>query len=188
VKLEREVSRMKKRARRLTPLLKYVAAERGVQIARECIQIHGGNGYTREYGAEQLLRDAMVMPIYEGTSQIQALMVIKDTLGSVIKNPQKFVQRMAQTRWRALSSRDPLERRVAKLQAISFDAQQYLVRKTATDKFKSLGDKPIGKWPKAFLKNWNPKKDFAHAMLHAERFTRIQCDVAIAECLLEQAQ
>ena len=40
-------------------------------MARMNLQIHGGSGYMREYGAEKLLRDAMVMPIYEGTSQIQ---------------------------------------------------------------------------------------------------------------------
>jgi hypothetical protein len=41
-------------------------------MARRNIQIHGGVGYTTEYGAEKLLRDALVMPIYEGTSQIQS--------------------------------------------------------------------------------------------------------------------
>jgi alkylation response protein AidB-like acyl-CoA dehydrogenase len=187
-KLEREVARYKKVARRLTPLLKYIASERGVSMARESIQLHGGNGYMQEYGVERLLRDAMVMPIYEGTSQIQALMVVKDTLGGIIKNPQKFVQRLAQARWRSLSARDPLERRVAKLRGLSLDAQQYLVRRTATDKVKSLSHKPITSWPQSFLKDWNPKRDFAHAMLHAERFTRLECHATIAEILLEQAQ
>src|SRR5262249_44535586 len=67
-----QARRCARRARRLTPLLKYLAAEKAVEIARRCVQIHGGNGYMAEYGAEKLLRDAMVMPIYEGTSQIQA--------------------------------------------------------------------------------------------------------------------
>jgi alkylation response protein AidB-like acyl-CoA dehydrogenase len=187
-KLEREVAHQKKVARRLTPLLKYMASERAVQMARESIQLHGGNGYMQEYGVERLLRDAMVMPIYEGTSQIQALMVIKDTLGGIIKNPQKFAQKVAQARWRSLSSRDPLERRVAKLRTISHDAQQYLVRRTATDKVKSLRDKPMTSWGKAFLKDWNPKRDFAYAMLHAERFTRLESHVTICEILLEQVK
>ena len=51
------------------------------------LQIHGGNGYITEYLPEKLLRDALVMPIYEGTSQIQALMAMKDTLGGIIKKP-----------------------------------------------------------------------------------------------------
>ena len=65
-------------------------------MARLCLQIHGGNGYMREYGAEKLLRDALVLPIYEGTSQIQALMATKDTLGAIIKQPQRFLKSLAQ--------------------------------------------------------------------------------------------
>lgn len=177
-----------KAARRLTPLLKYVAAEKAVEMARLSVQIHGGNGYTTEFGAEKLLRDAMVMPIYEGTSQIQGLMAMKDTLGAILKAPQEFVKQLAQTRWRSLSARDAHERRVAKLQALSLDAQQHLVRRTATDKLKSVQGKPVSAWPQAFLKDWNPKRDFSYAMLHAEHLIQILADVAICELLLEQAQ
>ena len=46
-------------------------------------------------------------------------MAMKDTLGGIIKNPQRFVRRGAQARWRALSARDPLERRVARMQTLS---------------------------------------------------------------------
>src|SRR3954463_830295 len=105
----RTVREHKALARRLTPLLKYLAAEKAVEMARRCVQIHGGNGYMRDYGAEKLLRDAMVMPIYEGTSQIQSLMAMKDTLGRIMKNPQDFLARVAQARWRSLSATDPLD-------------------------------------------------------------------------------
>jgi hypothetical protein len=186
--LESEITKHKAASRRATPLLKYLAGEKAVEIARRCIQIHGGNGYIQEYGAEKLLRDAMVLPIYEGTSQIQSLMAMKDTLGHVMKNPQAFVRELAQARWRSPSARDPLERRVAKLQIIAFDATQFLIRKTATDKVRSLSDKPVAQWTEAFFKDWNPKRDFAYAMLHAERLTRILADVQIAEILLSQAQ
>ena len=186
--LEKEIAHHKRAARRVTPLLKYFGAEKAVEMARRGVQIHGGVGYTKEYGAEKLLRDAMVMPIYEGTSQIQSLMAMKDTLGAILKNPQRFVRRGAQARWRALSARDPLERRVAKLQAISHAAQQHLVMRTAGDKLKGLGERPIGEWPAALAKNWNPKRDFAFAMLHAERLTKILFDEVAAELLLEQAK
>lgn len=186
--LESEIARHKAAARRATPLLKYLASEKAVEMAKRCIQIHGGNGYIKEYGAEKLLRDAMVLPIYEGTSQIQSLMAMKDALGLVMKNPQAFVRELAQARWRALSARDPLERRVAKLQVLGFDAIQYLIRKTATDKVRSLSDKPVSQWTDAFMHDWNPKRDFAWAMLHAERLTRLLADVQIAEILLAQAQ
>ena len=174
-------------SRRFTPLLKYLAAEKAVEIARRNIQIHGGVGYTTDLGAEKLLRDALVMPIYEGTSQIQALMAMKDTLGGVLEDPQSFVKRAAQTRWRALSARDPLERRVARVQALSSATIQHLLVRTLGDKFHSLRGLPLAQWPKRFLQNWNPKRDFAYAMLHAERLTRLLADEAICEVLLDQA-
>jgi hypothetical protein len=185
--MERSVRRHQKAARRLTPLLKYFGAEKAVEMGRRCVQIHGGVGYTQEYGAEKLLRDAMVMPIYEGTSQIQSLMAMKDTLGGILKDPRGFVSRGAQARWKALRSRDPLERRVARLQAVSHAAQQHLLVRTAGDKLRGLGDRPVTEWAEAFLKNWNPKRDFAFAMLHAERLIRILFDEAAAELLLAQA-
>lgn len=186
--MERLMKSHQRKARRITPLLKYFAAEKAVEHARTSLQIHGGNGYTTEYLPEKLLRDALVMPIYEGTSQIQALMAMKDTLGAIIQNPQAFVRRMAQARWRSLSSRNPLERRVAQLQSLSFGAQQHLVLKTAGAKVKGLRGKPISEWSDELTKNWDPKRDFAFAMLHAERLIQLLGDTMIAELLLAQAQ
>ena len=187
-RLERMQRSHTRKARRITPLLKYFGAEKAVEHARTALQIHGGNGYITESLPEKLLRDALVMPIYEGTSQIQALMAMKDTLGGIIKNPQAFVRRMAQARWRAVSSRDPLERRVAQLQTLSFAAQQHLVVRTAGDKVKGLRGKPLTEWSDELTKNWNPKRDFAFAMLHAERLIQLLGDVLIAELLLGQAR
>jgi alkylation response protein AidB-like acyl-CoA dehydrogenase len=186
--LERDVVWHKRSARRVTPLIKYFGAERAVENARRCVQIHGGVGYTKDYGAEKLLRDALVMPIYEGTSQIQALMAMKDTLGGILKNPQRFVRRGAQARRRSVSSRDSLERAVARIQTLSFQAQQHLILRTAGDKLKATVDKPVADWPRQFLKNWNPKRDFAYAMLHAERLVKVLVDESVAELLLEQAK
>ena len=186
--LEKRIRHHKRSARRVTPLLKYFGAEKAVEMARRAIQIHGGVGYTKEYGAEKLLRDAMVMPIYEGTSQIQSLMAMKDTLSGIMKRPQAFLRYGAQARWRAMSARDPLERRLAKLQATSHQAQQHLVLRTAGDKFRAVSDHPLTEWPERFSKNWNPKRDFAFAMLHAERLIRILIDEAVAEIFWEQAQ
>jgi hypothetical protein len=186
--LRGQLRRHQKKARRLTPLLKYFGAENAVSHARLALQIHGGNGYITEYLPEKLLRDALVMPIYEGTSQIQALMAMKDTLGGIVRNPQAFVRRMAQARWRSLSSRDSLERRVAQLQTLSYQAQQHLVLKTAGDKVKGLRGKPIHEWSAELTKNWDPKRDFAYAMLHAERLIQLLGYTAIAELLLDQAK
>ncbi|MEZ4232237.1 MAG: acyl-CoA dehydrogenase family protein [Polyangiaceae bacterium] len=187
-RFKREAKQHQRIARRLTPLLKYIAAEKAVEHARRCIQIHGGNGYITEYGAEKLLRDAMVLPIYEGTSQIQSLMAMKDTLMGIIKSPQEFVRRVAQTRWKALSARDPLERRVAKLTQVSLGVQQHLLARTAGAKFRALVGKPVGEWPSTLFDGWDPKRDFRFAMLHAERLCRVLVDEAIAEILLAQTK
>lgn len=186
-RLDAAVRQSQRIARRATPLLKYLAAEKAVELARRAMQILGGVGYMREYGAEKLLRDALVMPIYEGTSQIQSLMAMKDTLGGIIKRPQHFVRRLGQARWRSVSSRDALDRRLAKLQTLSLSAQQSLATRTATDKLRSLGSVPITEWGATLTRNWDPKRDFQLAMLHAERLTRILCDEQIAEILVAQA-
>ena len=51
-------------------------------IAREAVQIHGGYGYVREYIVERLMRDAKITEIYEGTSEIQHIVIARD----VVKN------------------------------------------------------------------------------------------------------
>jgi hypothetical protein len=186
--LAKKVRRHKREARRLTPLLKYAATEKAVEIARRNMQIHGGVGYTREFGAEKLMRDALVMPVYEGTSQIQALMAMKDTLTGIMKRPRAFAKKIAETRFTQMASRDPLERRIAKLKGVSLSAQQFLLARTAKDKLKSLADAPVSTWARAMTKEWDPKRDFALAMLHAERLIRILADEAMAEILFEQSK
>ena len=185
---KKEIERHRRHARRLTPLLKYAATEKALEIARRNMQIHGGVGYTKEYGAEKLMRDALVLPVYEGTSQIQSLMAMKDTLGDIMKRPQAFAKRIAEAGWQSLSARDPLARRLARMQSLSLSAQQHLLTRTAKDKWKTLAKEPMSSWIGALRKDWDPKKDFARAMLHAERLTKILADVAIAEILLDQGE
>lgn len=185
-RLEKQRQRFKRKSRRLTPLLKYFGAEKCVEMARRSIQIHGGAGFTTEYPAEKLLRDAMVMPIYEGTSQIQSLMAMKDTLSYVFKNPQAFVAKLAKARVASLTERDPRAKKLAHIQFLSLQAQQHLIRKTALDKFKNVRHQPLTQWANALQSDWDPKRDFSYAMLHAERLTKILADEAICEILHEQ--
>tara|TARA_Y100000296_G_scaffold87491_1_gene135717 strand:- start:23569 stop:24714 length:1146 start_codon:yes stop_codon:yes gene_type:complete len=56
-------------------MAKYFACEAAVTIARQAVQIHGGNGVTKEFLVEKLAREAIVVPIPEGTSQIQQLII-----------------------------------------------------------------------------------------------------------------
>ncbi len=52
-------------------LAKYYASEIAMQVTTDAVQIHGGYGYTKEYPVEKMFRDAKILSIYEGTSQIQ---------------------------------------------------------------------------------------------------------------------
>jgi alkylation response protein AidB-like acyl-CoA dehydrogenase len=61
----------------LTPLCKYVCSEMSIRIAKDAVQIHGGYGYVKEYNVERLLRDAPITTIYEGTSEIMVLDVLR---------------------------------------------------------------------------------------------------------------
>ena len=56
------------------------ASEMVGRVADRCVQVHGGNGYIAEYAAEQLFRDARLFRIYEGTTQIQQLVIARDEL------------------------------------------------------------------------------------------------------------
>ena len=185
--LEADRARHAAASRRLTPLLKWVASERAVHHARRAVQIHGGAGYICESGVEKLLRDAMVFPIYEGTSQIQALMAMKDTLLDAVKHPDAFVRRQALARWRALSAGDPRERRVAKLQVVRGSAIQFLLSRLAGNKVRELGHHGPKEW-RSVLTTFDPKRDFALAMLHAERLCELLAEVALAEELWKVAQ
>lgn len=60
-----------------TPLLKLISSEYANQIAYDSIQVHGGSGYMKEYACERLYRDARILSIYEGTSQLQVVAAIR---------------------------------------------------------------------------------------------------------------
>ena len=60
---------------------KLYASEAAVRAANHCIQVYGGAGYVDEYPAAKYLRDARVMTLYEGTSQVQKLLIGRDETG-----------------------------------------------------------------------------------------------------------
>ena len=60
---------------RETSIAKYYCSEAALRCANDAIQIHGGMGYSNEYPVERYMRDARVATIYEGTSQIQKLII-----------------------------------------------------------------------------------------------------------------
>lgn len=62
-------------------MAKYYAAEVAVRTATKAVKIHGGYGYAREYNVERYYRDAMGLCLYEGTGEIQKLIIGRETLG-----------------------------------------------------------------------------------------------------------
>jgi len=61
-------------------MAKLVAAENASDVTRRCVQLFGGYGYTRDYPIERMMRDAKITEIYEGTSEVQR-MVISGAIG-----------------------------------------------------------------------------------------------------------
>jgi alkylation response protein AidB-like acyl-CoA dehydrogenase len=60
---------------------KLFSTEAAVRICNEAVQIHGGYGYIREFAAERHLRDVRVTTIYEGTSEVQRIVIARSVLG-----------------------------------------------------------------------------------------------------------
>jgi acyl-CoA dehydrogenase len=59
---------------------KRFAADSAMEIATDAVQVYGGYGFIKEYPVEKLMRDAKIMQLYEGTSQIQRLVIARETL------------------------------------------------------------------------------------------------------------
>src|SRR6476660_3969736 len=59
---------------------KRFAADAAMKVATDAVQVYGGYGFIKEYPVEKLFRDAKIMQLYEGTSQIQRLVIARETL------------------------------------------------------------------------------------------------------------
>lgn len=59
-------------------MAKYYASSICVDVARKAVQIHGGYGYTKDYPIERIYRDAKILELYEGTSEIQKLIIARE--------------------------------------------------------------------------------------------------------------
>jgi butyryl-CoA dehydrogenase len=72
-----------------TSIAKLYATESAVECANAAIQVHGGSGYVDDYPVERYLRDARVTTLYEGTSQIQKLIIGRDATGINAMTPMQ---------------------------------------------------------------------------------------------------
>jgi butyryl-CoA dehydrogenase len=75
---------LKDRGERYGPaaaMAKLYASETAMKVTTDAVQVHGGYGYIKEYEVERFFRDAKITQIYEGTSQIQKLVIAREVLG-----------------------------------------------------------------------------------------------------------
>ena len=74
-----------------TPLAKMFASEWANEVAYDSIQIHGGSGYMKDYACERLYRDARILNIYEGTTQLQVVAAINHvTKGTYLEQIMRY--------------------------------------------------------------------------------------------------
>ena len=90
----------------LTPICKAWCSEWGLQTTHTCLQVYGGYGYTKEYPAEQYMRDAEIATIYEGTNGIQALDFVARKLPMANGKPIRELLGMAEKTFNA-AKKDP---------------------------------------------------------------------------------
>ena len=71
----KDLSRVPIEAMRLSAMCKLLAGDTAMKVTTDAVQVLGGYGYTREYPVERMMRDAKITQIYEGTSQVQKMVI-----------------------------------------------------------------------------------------------------------------
>ncbi len=99
--------------RMLVPMAKWRSAEHSVYIARECMELMGGNGYIEDFVMPKLFRDVNVLPIWEGSGNI----IVLDMLRAAKKSEglKLVLQEIEQTDWQSVEYGDQLQRRADKV-------------------------------------------------------------------------
>ena len=88
-----EMKHYSKLADALTPMVKGMGSEYCNQNAYDCIQVHGGSGFMKDYACERIYRDARITSIYEGTTQLQVVAAIRHvTTGTYLSLIREYEQ------------------------------------------------------------------------------------------------
>lgn len=187
---KKNLKKWKKRYRRLTPLAKYITSERIIPITRNALQILGGYGVCKDYSAERYFRESVIYAIYEGTSQIQSLMVLKDTLKDVATQSGGFLGSLAGAWAESKVTRDPIRSKLLEARNELNQAIRTVLGSLIKQKFRSDIDALKEKNIQAFLKEFSvqlftPKTDLTYPFLWAERLTRIVSDYYTLKCMVD---
>ena len=181
VQLEKRARKSARYLRELTPLVKWFGAEEVIRVCRTAMQIFGGYGVVKEYEVERIFRDSLILPIYEGTSQIQALMATKDLMKAAISKPSALLGGTISPSLTAASFEGPLGKLYGKARS-DFNSA---VRALLADLLKKQG--PGRVLALARNKATISETDTAYVLLHAERLTAALAHLHAARLLAEQA-
>ena len=112
----KEMKAYKKLADALTPMAKGLSSEYCNQNAYDCIQVHGGSGFMKDYACERIYRDARITSIYEGTTQLQVVAAIRHvTTGTYATLINGYNQQLTDEKFAPMKSK--LEAMTSKYQA-----------------------------------------------------------------------
>jgi 3-(methylthio)propanoyl-CoA dehydrogenase len=180
--LEARQRRIGRYLRELTPLVKYFGSEEAIRVARTGMQVFGGYGVVKDYDVERFLRDSLILPIYEGTSQIQSLMATKDLVKAVMRNPRSllipggFSGWLSDARFSGSVGRDyrhALRHFSGALAWLMLD----LARRVGPRRFRAvLRGEELG------------DADLGYVLLSAERLTKMLAHLHIGRLLAQQAE
>lgn len=168
--------------RELTPLVKWQGAEEVIRVCRLALQIHGGYGVIKEYDVERLMRDSLILPIYEGTSQIQALMATKDLVKAALAKPTSLAGGTISPSLAAASFSGEIGTLYREARS-NFNASLHTL---LYDLLKRGGKQ--GLWSMAQGKPDIREEDTQYILLHAERLTAMLAHLHAARLLAQQAQ
>ncbi len=165
---QRKFKEASKVVRRRTPLVKYYGSEAFTLLSQRTIQTLGGYGFMREYSAERWHRDSFAPLLYEGTSQIQALMALKDLMKFIMRDPAKFFRTLINSNPMANIFSTTSEAQKEFL-SVQYEFKKNLVKliiKTLRPEVNYADPTEVRKFFNA--KEWLQEENFEKLMVHAE--------------------
>lgn len=166
--------------RKRTPLVKYYSCEAFTALSQRAIQVLGGYGFMREYPVERFHRDSFGPLLYEGTSQIQALMSLKDLVKYAMKDPKRFFSNVFLKHPGAGILKGDQSWQT------DFQAIQYRFKKKMLGLFlKCLRPESASKI--LDMKAWTNEENVDGLMAHAETLCQAMCYIETLRVLCEHA-
>ena len=169
----------------MTPVVKSLFTDLGMEITNDAMQIHGGYGYTKDQGIEQLYRDNRITPIYEGTNSVQAADLVFRKLsnknGNIIDKFLKMIKSESETKNEKIK---PFTDQFTHYLSILTNFSKWISEKTKTEKndasaaandyLKTLGFVSVAyAWIKILevsFKDYNENKDFYNDKINTAKF------------------